>query len=223
VNYTGYYLYPPRPRQAITVNQLPGVERRGYWAQVKKHGTSNLIIVDPDNGSSRDRRLGASARTVRCYNRHGGEHKAWQLTEASVRQFRRLAGAGYYVFTAELLHSKVHGIRDTNFVYDILVHNGDYLVGRTFAERQEILKSVFLRGRTPTPTYSHYTLDDNTWLAVNHTKGLQTVFTSLTKNEDEGLVLKDPKARLRLCGRPNNNSEWQVKCRRNDFSPNFSA
>jgi hypothetical protein len=210
LQYNGIYLFPPRPENAIAANQLDDYEHnRGFVAQVKKNGTSNVIIVDPD-------------RAVRCYTRHNTEHKAWALTEQSGARFRTLPGNGWYVFAAELLHSKTRGIKDTNYIYDIIVNNGEYLVGSEFIDRQNMLKRIFLRRKNIKQTYSHYVLDFNTWLAVVHEHGFYDLFKTLVNPEDEGLVLKEPHSKLAFCGRPENNRGWQVKCRRPDISPNFS-
>lgn len=208
MKYNGIYLFPPRPENSIPADRLDVYEAKGFVAQVKKNGTSNVIMVSPE-------------REIRCYKRDNTEHKAWAITDKSGARFRQLPGQGWYVFAAELMHSKVHGIRDTNYIYDIMVNNGDYLVGTKFSDRQKILKRLFLRRRNIVETYSHYILDPNTWLSTVHDHGFYQLFTSLSKDEDEGLVLKDPDSALAFCGRKDNNRDWQVKCRRNDISPNF--
>ncbi len=209
MKYTGIDLYPPRPEMALPPDRLDSLEKRGYVAQVKKNGTSNIIRVSPDG-------------QVRCRTRRNEEHKAWALTDKSRFRFEHLPGKGWYVFAAELMHSKVHGLRDTNYVYDILVNAGDYLIGSTFMERQKILRRIFLRRKNITETYSHYVLDSNTWLAKVYDSGFGDLFKTLTKDEDEGLVTKDPNAQLDFCGKPDNNRNWQIKVRRPDISPNFS-
>ncbi len=145
-------------------------------------------------------------------NRHNERHKAWQPDESTRKAFRDLPG-GWYVFVAELLHSKVPSIRNTNYINDILVADSESLVGTTFAERQKMLSELF-PGAVPSMARSHSVIDSNTWLARNYKGGFQTLFDSLTAAEDEGLVLKDPQATLNYCSRATANSGWQVKCQK---------
>ncbi len=192
------YLWPPRPEIAIPPMLI---HRYAHWrAQYKRQGTCSVLQVDPE-------------RRVTAMNRHRAAHKAWQPNEATRQAFLHLRG-GYYVFEAELMHSKVRGLRNINFIHDILVADDEYLVGMTFADRQRLLSDLF------TPSIralcgGHYVLDGNTWLAVNYRDmDFRVLFESLTAPEDEGLVFKDPEAPLAFCSSESANSSWQRKCRR---------
>jgi hypothetical protein len=155
----------------------------------------------------------APDRSLKVMRRDRTEHKAWKPLPETNEAFSRLPGKGWYVFTAELLHSKVPGLRNINYIHDILVADGNYLIGSLFADRQAVLRHLF-----PTTTQSidghYYVIDEYTWLAHNYTSGFRALFASLSRADDEGLVLKNPKARLELCLREDSNSAWQYKCRR---------
>jgi hypothetical protein len=194
------YLWPPRPENAIPRPMISYYERRGWVAQAKKNGTCNVLAVAPN-------------RALHCMNRHKAEHKLWSPTAASSACFRDLPGHGWYVFVAELLHSKVEGIRDTNFIHDILVADGRYLVGMTLDERQDLLADLFLTGPVEERA-GHYVLNERTWLAKNERGDFMAFFDRLNRPEDEGIVLKDPKSKLALCLKPSSNAAWQVKSRR---------
>lgn len=195
------YLWPPRPEKAIPSNLLGFHKKRGYVAQFKKNGTCSVIAVSPD-------------RKLICMNRHNSEHKLWEPTKASSEIFKAIPGKGWYVFVAELLHSKVsNGQKDTNYIFDMIVENSVHLVGVSFVERQQKLQDLFLSGNEDETT-SHYVLNANTWLAKNHTEGFKELFEGISSEEDEGLVLKDPRSELNNCFRPSTNSDWQVKCRK---------
>lgn len=202
MRYDGFqYLWPPRPEKAIPPALLPAMERKGWVAQAKKNGTCSIIAVSP-------------AGEITAMNRHNEDHKLWSPTPASSAIFKNLPGKGWYVFEAELLHSKVSGgPRDTNFIHDILVADGQSLAGTTFLARQAMLRQLFLEGGEA-ETASHYVLDDHTWLAKNVVGGFKAFFAALDKPEDEGLVLKKPDAPLLPCVRASANSGWQIKCRR---------
>jgi len=197
------YLYPPRPDKSITPELLGFYNKRGYYATLKANGTNNIIAVGPD-------------RILKCMTRHKEDHKLWVPTENSSKIFQNLPGKGWYVFTAELMHSKVkNGPKDTNYIHDILVNDGKYLLGSTYIERQNMLKDIFIKGNEEQDSKGRFIiLNNNTWLAINHTSDFKRLFEQFDNEYDEGLVLKNPNAKLELCSRETSNSNWQVKCRK---------
>lgn len=194
------YLWPPRPDNAIPDNMLSLYDDLGWVSQVKKNGTCSVIAVSPE-------------RKIVAMNRHMEPHKLWSPTPASSAAFQNLPGTGWYVFVGELLHSKVAGgPRDTNYVFDILVADGEYLVGKTLADRLAILDNLF--PKSISETTSHRVITPNTWVAKTHTIPARELFQGLRADEDEGIVLKNPNATLGYCLRKTSNTDWQVKCRR---------
>jgi hypothetical protein len=227
------YKFPPRPENRIEPVALDYAESQGYWAQVKMHGTCNGVDVSPPGYG------GKTGKSLICMPRHGKDHphKLWAPTDESSRIFKQIPGDGWTATVCELMHSKTPNIKDTNYIFDLLVDNGRYLVGTTFPERQEMLKRIFfplankVNGKV-FETLSHYVIDgytgDNppikhkgeTWLAKVYTKGFRELFAKLGP-EHEGLVLKNPNAKLEICSRPNSNSGWQIKCRKGTKSYDF--
>lgn len=179
------FLYPPRPSKKISSSLIPFYEKRGWVAQIKMNGTGSVASV---------RRGGH----VDFYTRHGEEHRAWNPHPAVAGFFSNFPES---VFAFELLHSKGPDVKDTAYVHDVLVWLGDDQVGRTFEERQDLLGSV-----TP--------MTDKVIIASNFRHHLKGLFQSLRDPLQEGLVLKDPKARLRDCRTEGTNDSWQVKARR---------
>lgn len=197
IPYTKFtYLSPPRAENAIPPNLLKAYQRSNWVAQVKKNGTNSVIFVSP-------------TKEVMAMGRHNNEHKLWQFTPESAAIFKALPGSGWYVLNAELMHSKVVGLRNINYLHDVLVENGEYLLGSTYAQRYARLLMLFLHGKPSGPS-SHFILNEHTWLAKNHTGSFTDLFNSLTEIEDEGVVLKNMQGRLA----PKDNSGWTVKCRR---------
>lgn len=196
------YLFPPRPEQAISPLSLSLFESRGYVAQLKKNGTSNVMAISPK-------------REIIAMMRDKTAHKAWSPDERTRQTFLNLPGRGWYYFAMELLNNKVPGIRHINYIFDILVADGTYLVGKTFLERQAILADLF-PDAVDTLGGGHKVIDDHTWLATVSTGGFGRMFASLEQKmrpEDEGLVLKKPEAKLVFCSTATANAGWQVKCR----------
>jgi hypothetical protein len=205
-DYTSYqFLYPPRPEKAIFSIQLPYYEQRNFIVQYKKNGTNNGMAISP-------------RCEITAMQRRNEPHALWAPSEHTKEAFRDLPG-GWYYFVAELLHSKVSGgaakgLRDINYINDILVADDKHLVGTTFAERQALLAKLFNAAKLPiSSTGSHYIIDSHTWLARNHTKSFAQMFAGLREAEDEGLVLKMPSAKLAPCTKPTANASWMVKIR----------
>jgi len=160
-------------------------------------------------------------KEVRCMTRHDDEHKLWTPTDASTGVLRTVPGKGWWVFNAELLHSKSRaGPTDTNYLFDVQVADGHILTDKTFAERMDILTSLFVK-KDSVEDYSHYVVGERVWLAKTITEGFKDkwdeanrVAQSLsTSPTDEGLVLKDPKSKLLMPFSKDANKNWQVKCR----------
>jgi hypothetical protein len=209
MEYTSFsYLAPPRAEAKIPVAMLSIYEEGGWLAQIKKNGTNSVIFVPPD-------------RKPFAYNRHGERHKVWDFDKESALFFSKLPGHNWYVFNAELLHSKVSGgPRNTNYLHDVLVYDGTYLVGRTYRERQNLLYTALDRYVTE-QTFSHFILNPQTLLAKSFgvNAGMleggkfKAIFKEkLISDEDEGLVLKDPQGLLGTTD--GKNARWMAKIRK---------
>jgi frataxin-like iron-binding protein CyaY len=206
LEYSKYqFLLPPRPDNVIDRIQLPWFEKQGYVLQYKKNGTNNVMAISPD-------------REIIAMQRHNIPHKLWAPSAHTIAPFRDLPG-GWYVFVAELLHNKVKdgatkGLRDINYINEILVADSQHLTGTTFIDRQALLAKMFGADKLPiAASGSHYIIDEHTWLARNHTTNFSKIFAGLTAAEDEGVVLKQASARLKPCTTATANSAWQVKLR----------
>lgn len=202
------YLWAPRPETAINSRHLGEMEKRGYIAQTKMNGTLSLIFVAPD-------------KSIITRTRHNEPHKQWEATPDVMKAFTELPGDGWYVFVSELLHNKTKHIKEVNYLHDILVNNGEYLVGSTQQARQDILLDLFLAGNED-ETMTHTIVNPNLWLTIEYESGFKELFDSLAdRPECEGLVLKDPKARLQYCMRANSNVKGMVKCRKTTKNYSF--
>lgn len=203
------YLWPPRPDKAIPRSLLSYYGKRNWIAQVKLNGTCNVVAISPTG------KITAKSRHKDIAN---GDHRMWAPSAKTEATFKNLPrpNKGWYVFVAELMHSKVEGLRDTNYIHDILVADGEYLVGKTFEERQAILRDLFPDIDESKSTVAYHIIDGNTWLARNHVGvDFSELYTSVIPDiRYEGLVMKNPAAKLAICSRQKSNTDWQVKCRR---------
>lgn len=196
-----FFIEPPRAETAIPYDLLTHYEKQGWWSQLKKNGTNSVIAVGPDG-------------MIKTWNRRGDPHKAWAITPESARVFSNgfpptaEPGNGWYVFNAELLHSKGIGIKDTHFIHDVLVSDGHWLLGWTYAQRYAELQRLLMRGQGEFKLGCQW-LDPNACLARNIRSDFTKVFLGLDPNQDEGLMLKDPTGRLKATSF----AHWMIRCR----------
>jgi hypothetical protein len=193
------YLWPARPERALAPEHLS--ELKGYWAQAKLNGTNTTLYIPPDG-------------KVFARGRHGDEAlKTWSPGEQLQAFVEQLPRGDWYVIQAELLHSKGIGVKDTLYLHDILVDFGDYLVGETYRQRYRRLAELC----NLVPDYRTYepwrVAMPGIWLANNH-GDLRAAFERWRDDPRiEGIVAKNPEAKLMPCGRPTANARWQVKSR----------
>jgi hypothetical protein len=201
MNYDAYqYRWPPRPTNAAPVGLIGFYQRRGWVPQIKKNGTCTVIFARGDE--------------VIFKTRHNDDHKAWVPQPQHSAFFS--GRAKWNVYVAELLHSKGPQLKNHLYLFDLLVSDGVELVGATLLERQRILLDRFptptadivgsragLGARMITQDVSHATLIENP-------TGAWTSLGAL----DEGLVFKNPNAKLAPCITPTANGGWQIKIRR---------
>jgi hypothetical protein len=178
------FLWPPRPEKAIPRDLIPFYEKNGSIAQLKKNGTCTVIDVDKDGVPT-------------FWNRHNELHKAWTAPNHIVEYFKQFPES---VFVGELLHNKGPSVKDTLYLFDILIFKGNDLVGTKLKERLTMLYEL--------PKSKGITF------AKTYTKKFLQIFDSLDDPLDEGLVFKNPNARLKFCYKDGTNADWQAKCRK---------
>lgn len=198
------YLFPPRPETKVPRDLLGHYQDLGWQAQVKKNGTCTVIFAKDKQVIFKTRHAELSAA--------GDDHKMWMPKHEHVDFFSNL-GPGWNVFVGELVHSKTPTVKDQLYLFDQIVFNGDHLVGRTFAERQTLLRERWshLKDRFE-PERDQVRVHKYVTLAKNFKGGFNKLFNTLGV-EDEGLVLKKPDASLEACFKHDSNRGWQVKSR----------
>lgn len=194
------YLHAPRPKkEPIPVYSIPMMERLGYVAQKKKNGTCSVIFAREDQVIFKTRHL----------DQNEGNHRAWAPKDAHLDFFKSI-GPKWNVFAAELLHNKGPAIKDELFIFDVMVLDGEYLVGSTFEERMNMLQERFCKGWKDEG--DQYRIHRHVTLAKVFTTGFKDMFNNLGPL-DEGLVFKLPRAKLLPCVAEASNMSWAQKCR----------
>lgn len=194
------YLFPARPKKdPILITGISMMQKLGYVAQKKKNGTCSVIYSKGNESLFKTRRPDID----------DGEHRAWQPNSAHTEFFGSL-GSKWNVFNAELLHNKGPSVKDELFIFDIVVHNGIYLVDTTFAERQVILHGMF--SAKWKDEGDQYRVHKHVTIAKTFDSNFKEMFNNLHPL-DEGLVFKLPRGKLRPCVAENSNDNWAQKCR----------
>lgn len=196
------FLFPPRPESKIPSNLLGFYEKRKWFAQVKKNGTCTVVYTNGIDVIFKTRHLDE-------------DHKMWSPMQAHTDFFRKSTTRGKWaVFVAELLHSKTPHIKNQLYIFDQIVKDSEQLVGSTLRERQALIHGAW----DMTEELDQYRVNDLIVVTKNFTEGFSKLYQEIIPNgderkENEGLVLKNPEARLSPCFRGTSNNEWQVKCR----------
>jgi len=205
MEYTTFqYLWPPRPDNKIPSGMLGFYEKRKWIAQVKKNGTCTVIF--------------ARGKEVIFKTRHkddeDGNHKQWSPTPEHIKFFQS-DSTEWNVYVAELIHNKTPHIKNQIYIFDQLVKDGVQLVGMSFEDRHNQLMNKW---EIKSEEFDQHRIGDFVSIAKNLSGDLKKIYDMITPKdgalkENEGLVLKDLKAKLRPCFQQKANSAWQVKCR----------
>ena len=200
------YLYPPRPRTAIKFgsDNFRRLLASGEWiAQPKLNGQRTLIYVDPEG-------------QLQFWDRHK-KPSSYQFPEWLVddlKQVLNVPRGEWSVFDSELLHLKDKHIKNTIYIFDMLVRDGKFLLNTTYSERHEMLREI--TGADSVDSDGMATkLTEHVWVADSMGPDLWEDKWSLTNiSYVEGFVLKKADAKLAPCVVPKNNSGWQIRCRK---------
>ena len=104
-------------------------------------------------------------------------------------------------------------------IFDILVHDGNYLLNTTLEERIKLLDNLL--GKTTENKYL-YRISNNIFRVKTFYDNFSERWNVLTKvGMLEGLVLKKPTAKLQRGLTEKNNMLWQLKSRRQTKLYNF--
>lgn len=217
---TRRYLYPPRTELAIPWTSHPTYASLGFIAQLKYNDTHSLF--DFEDGE-----------LIQVWNRHRGliaydwsgrlgTSLRWIGQQLTIKY-----GPGRHLIDGGLLHAKHRAVKDCAAVWDVLILAGKHLVGTTYQERYDMLSALATADRFLVRGFDlgRHMADgvvipdclkaerwEEAWGIVN---GLNTSLRKdgMTEPFLEGVVLKDPKGRLRIATSERNNGDWMVRSR----------
>jgi ATP-dependent DNA ligase len=199
-------IYPPRPRGAIPPDTVGRYE--GYLAQYKYDDIRLLIHVD------RKGKLGLMTRKREPV-------KSFSVDRALEKQFARIrTRKGFlYLFDGGVLRT-AYGpeARHPLILWDVLVHEDQYLLGTKYADRYDLLYGLCgkpKRFESRTGREVALEIGPDLWLARNFRSMLPERFAIAKETSElEGLVLKNPNGVLEWGVTEENNGEWQIRVRK---------
>lgn len=210
------YLYPPRPEYKTPPSSLETYDTGEYIAQPKYNGSACLVFTNGDE--------------LHVYNRH----KRPLAKYSPFIHFRELAKTkNWYVYAGEYLNKAKKGEmgdieRDKFVIWDLLVWDGEYLIGKTMEERLMILENIYPCQRAivsdKLEMYDHLCCTEHAGIykAPTYGGGFDILYEELYETElYEGLVLKKKNSKLTYGFQEKNNSDWQIKCRKETKLYNF--
>ena len=197
------YLYPPRPKNPIPNTELTFWDNGSLIAQAKLNGSNSSIYT---NGEK-----------VIVMNRHGARLSRVEVDDSEILSLYKGSG-GWTVLNCEYLNKNKQDENRKAFnhkfvIFDILVNDGDYLVGKTFEERIKLLDTMF--GQNECDKSYLYGISENVYRVKTYENQFNMLYDTLTPIDlIEGLVLKRKTARLEMGTSELNNTKSQVKVRK---------
>ena len=197
------YIYPPRPKNPIPNTELSFWDNGSLIAQPKLNGSNCLIFT---NGVKHI-----------AMNRHNGRLTNFQIKDEEIAALYKGTG-GWTVLNGEYMNKSKQDETRSAFnhkfvIFDILVDDGDYLVGKTFEERIALLDSMF--GQEDSEKDYLYGISENVYRVKSYMNGFNMLYDRLTPIDMiEGLVMKRKNARLEMGNTELNNVKSQIKCRK---------
>jgi ATP-dependent DNA ligase len=150
-------------------------------------------------------------------NRHNGRLTNFQLKDEEVMGIYKGTG-GWTVLNGEYLNKNKMDENQKSFnhkfvIFDILVNDGDYLIGKTFEERIKLLDDMFDQKECE-KSYL-WGISENIYRVKSYNNQFNMLYDTLTPIDMiEGLVLKRKNARLEMGNTELNNVKSQIKCRK---------
>lgn len=205
MKYNSYrYIYPPRPKNAITPEDLAFWDNGMLIGQPKLNGSNCTIFMDGN-------------RNI-VMNRHNQRLTNFELPQAELSALYKCSPGELMVINGEYLNKSKKDETGVTFnhkliIFDILVFKSDYLVGSTFSDRVTLLDELYGTKGSDKPYL--YSISDNVYRVKSFETNFKQIFDDLTKIDMvEGLVLKRKSAKLEIGNTENNNTKSQLKARK---------
>jgi len=204
MKYLNYrFIFPPRPRNAVSPDNLDMFDDNSMICQCKLNGSNASIYT---NG-----------KKIIVMNRHGQRLTNVRVSDSEILSLYRGNG-GWMILNCEYLNKSKSDETRQPFnhkfvIFDILCYDGDYLVGKTFEERVNLLDNLY--DCIESEKDYLYSISTNVYRVKSYRDGFKSFFDKYTPIDMiEGVVLKRANARLELGATEQNNIKSQLKSRK---------
>ena len=211
MKYNSYrYLYPPRPQNSVPPTDLSYYDDGTFIGQPKLNGSNCVIFTD--------------GVKVFKMNRHNDRLTRFEIKDEEILALYQGTG-GWTVLNGEYLNKNKSDETRKSFnhkfvIFDILVNDGDYLIGKTFEQRIKLLDEMF--GQNECEKDYLFGISDNVYRVKSYENNFNMLFDKLTPIDlIEGLVLKRKNARLEMGNTELNNTKSQIKARKPTLNYKF--
>jgi len=200
-----FYIYPTRPKNAAPASDIDRYDNDTMLGQTKSNGSNCVIFT---NGI-----------ILNVLNRHNEKLTTFQLTQDEVlKNLFKCEKGKWMVLNGEYMNKAKNDEKGSLFnhklvLFDILVYNSDYLLGKTYEERVLLLDELY--GTTQSEHKHYHSISENIYKAKTYYKGFGDLYKEMIKVDMlEGLVLKRRNARLEPGRTELNNSKSMIKFRK---------
>lgn len=197
------YVYPPRPKNAISPEDLNYYDNGNFLCQCKLNGSNCVIFT---NGVD-----------YFVMNRHKQRLTNFKITNEELSEIYRGDGE-WMIINGEYMNKSKSDEKSKVFnhklvIFDILAYNGEYLVGSTFSDRVELLDKLY--GKQESEKDYLYSITTNVYRVKSYSNNFKNLFDTITTIDMiEGLVMKRSNAKLEAGLTESNNIKSQLKCRK---------
>jgi ATP-dependent DNA ligase len=197
------YIYPPRPRNAVSPEDLNYYDDGNFLGQCKLNGSNCVIFTNGDN--------------FFVMNRHKQRLTNFKIKKEELSEIYRGNGE-WMIINGEYMNKSKSDENGKVFnhklvIFDILAYNGEYLVGSTFSERVNLLDNIY--GVVNSEKDYLFSVTDNIYRVKSYNDDFSSIFNKFIEVDMlEGLVMKRSNAKLELGTSELNNTKSQIKCRK---------
>jgi len=126
-------MYPPRPEYCLSDDQLIKYEK-DHFTQPKLNGSCATIYIKKEE--------------IKNFGRHRNENLSNFTLSDDDLKILNCGNKNWNVFVGEYMNKNKKGVDGKPWnhkfvIFDILVYNGEYLLGTTFQERVKLLDNIF--------------------------------------------------------------------------------
>jgi len=211
------YLFPPRAENALPDNQLAKFDNGTYIAQPKLNGDCMLVFTNGIETIVMNRHKEEFSKTIKMMPQLKKLHR--ESVNGVKNKWMVLVGE-YMIKSKKNAENKTWN--EKYVIFDIIAFDGVQLIGKTFAERQDLLDSIYGKQEialTATGTYTDKFLYATEIEDIFRVKSFRDCFSAawndlIKIDMYEGLVLKRADAKLENGNTQKNNMNSQMKFRK---------